>query len=123
MQRAAARLRGVDSTIDAGDRGFRPIPKDQPQPGASLREIFVFFAAKPSPRIIATTFVLASASRLVIGGWGWWDLAIPAAIIALEPVTEWVIHVHILHRRPTQLGRFTIDPITSRKHRVRRDSC
>ncbi len=117
MQRAATRLRGVDSTIDAGDRGFRPIPKEQPQPGASLREIFVFFAAKPSPRIIATTFVVAAASRLVIGGWGWWDVAIPAAIIALEPITEWVIHVHVLHRRPTQLGRFTIDPITARKHR------
>ena len=111
MQRAAVRLRGVDSTIDAGERGFRPIPKDQPQPGASLREIFVFFAAKPSPRIIATTFVVAAVSRLVIGGWGWWDLAIPAAI-ACRHITLFVvvfrhapdelsgaeIHIGVVHR-------------------------
>lgn len=111
------RTLGVDSTIDAGDDGFRPTPADQPQAGASLGEIFRFFLAKPSPVIIATTFVLAAAARLVIGGWSWWDLAIPAAIIALEPFTEWFIHVRILHRRPTRVGRFTIDPRTARKHR------
>lgn len=101
MQRAAARLRGVDSTIDAGDRGFRPIPKDQPEPGASLRDVFVFFAAKPSPRIIATTFLVAAASRLVIGDWGWWDVATPAAIIALEPITARKHREH--HRNPKDL--------------------
>ncbi len=91
--------------------------KDQPQPGASLAEVAAFFARKPSPIIIATTFVTATVAKLVIGGWGWWDLAIPAGIIALEPFTEWVIHVRVLHRRPTKLGRFTIDPVTARKHR------
>lgn len=108
---------GVDSTIDAGSEGFRPIPEDQPQPGASLGEIFGFFLRKPSPVIIATTFLAAAAARVAVGRWSWWDLAIPAGIVVLEPFTEWVIHVRILHRRPTRIGRFTIDPVTARKHR------
>ena len=113
----ARRLHGVDSTIDAGDRGFRPIPKDQPQPGASLGELGAFFLRKPSPAFIVTTFAIAATARIAIGQWGWWDLAIPALVIAAEPFVEWVIHVRLLHRRPTQLGRWTIDPITARKHR------
>ena len=40
-------LRGA---IDAGDRGFRPIPKDQPQPGASLREIVATIRSNPASR-------------------------------------------------------------------------
>jgi sterol desaturase/sphingolipid hydroxylase (fatty acid hydroxylase superfamily) len=111
------RLHGVDSTIDAGADGFRPIPKDQPQAGASLRELAVFFIKKPSPAFIVSTFVVAAVARLAIGDWGWWDLAIPILIVAAEPFVEWVIHVRLLHRRPTQLGRWTIDPIASRKHR------
>ena len=110
-------LHGVDSTIDAGADGFRPIPKDQPQVGASLGELARFFIRKPSPAFIVSSFAIAVIARLVIGDWGWWDLAIPALVIAAEPFVEWVIHVRLLHRRPTRLGRWTIDPITARKHR------
>jgi hypothetical protein len=117
MQRASARPRGVDSTVRSGAGGFRPIPRDQPQPGASLAEILRFFLAKPSPVVIATTFVVAAATRVLIGSWGWWDLVIPLVVVALEPFTEWLIHVHVLHRKPTRIGRFTIDPVTARKHR------
>lgn len=108
---------GVDSTIDAGADGFRPVPTDQPQPGASLAEIAVFFARKPSPIIIFSTAAAAAVARVLIGGWNLWDLAIPAFVVATEPFTEWLIHVYVLHRKPTRLGRFTIDPITARKHR------
>src|SRR5688572_2618138 len=109
--------RGVDSTIDAGTGGFRPVPEDQPKPGAGLGELARFFLAKPSPACIVSTLAIAGVARLVIGQWSWWDLAIPALIVAAEPFVEWVIHVRLLHRRPTQLGRWTIDPITARKHR------
>jgi sterol desaturase/sphingolipid hydroxylase (fatty acid hydroxylase superfamily) len=111
------RLHGADASIDAGADGFRPVPTDQPQPGATLGEIVRFFLAKPSPRIIIAVFVTATAARIAIGRWGWWDLAIPVIIVALQPFVEWLIHVRILHRRPTRIGRFTIDPITARKHR------
>lgn len=115
--RPTRRLRGADASIDAAPGAFRPVPEDQPQAGASLGEIARFFAAKPSPLIIGTVFLVATAARLWIGQWGWWDLGIPAIVVSLEPFVEWLIHVHVLHRRPRTIGRFTIDPITARKHR------
>lgn len=108
---------GVDSTIDAGANGFRTVPKDQPQPGASLGELAAFFLAKPSPIAIGATFVTAATTRLALRRFSWRDLIAPAVVVALEPFTEWVIHVHVLHRKPTRIGRFTIDPRTARKHR------
>jgi sterol desaturase/sphingolipid hydroxylase (fatty acid hydroxylase superfamily) len=111
------RVRGVDSTIDEGINGFRPIPADQPKAGATLGELIRFFITKPSPAIIVSTFVGGVVARIAIGRWGWWDVAIPAIVIGLEPFVEWVLHVHLLHRRPTKLGRWTIDPINARKHR------
>jgi sterol desaturase/sphingolipid hydroxylase (fatty acid hydroxylase superfamily) len=61
---------------------------------------------------------LAVAARLTLGGWTWRDAVIPAVILALEPFTEWMIHVFILHFRPrTRRGR-TVDPLVSRKHRA-----
>ena len=41
----------------------------------------------------------------MVGGGSWWELAIPAALVALFPVIEWVIHVGILHWRPRRVGR------------------
>ncbi len=43
---------------------------------------------------------------------------IPAALVALFPVIEWVIHVGILHWRPRRLGPVTIDSLLARKHRA-----
>lgn len=109
--------RGVDSTIDAGDDGFRPVPADQPQAGASLGEIGRFFLAKPSPLIIGTVAGASLLRRFRLGRFQAKELVIPAAIVALEPFTEWLIHVHVLHGRPRQIGPLTIDPRTARKHR------
>lgn len=112
-----AKERGADVTLDGAETEVAPIPADQPQAGASLGELFAFFIRKPSPVIIGTTALSAAVARLWIGQWGWWDLLIPLVIVAAEPFVEWLIHVRILHRQPTQIGRLTIDPITARKHR------
>jgi sterol desaturase/sphingolipid hydroxylase (fatty acid hydroxylase superfamily) len=90
---------------------------DQPKAGAGLRELGWYFVTKPSPVIILGTLAVSIGARVAIGRWGWWDLAIPAIILALEPFVEWVIHVRLLHRRPTQLRGRTIDPVVARKHR------
>ena len=42
---------------------------------------------------------------------------IPAALIALFPVIEWLIHVGILHWRPRNVGRVKVDSLLARKHR------
>lgn len=107
----------MDSTIDAGENGFRPVPKDQPQPGATLGELVRFWLRKPSPVIIVTALVVTLSWRLSLGRWSWRDLVTVAVMVAVEPIVEWVIHVHVLHRKPTTVGRFTIDPVTARKHR------
>ena len=50
-----------------------------------------------------------SPRESVVGGGAWWELLVPAALIALFPVIEWVIHVAILHWRPRRVG-----PVTDR---------
>lgn len=117
LEPRSVKLRGADVTLDGAETEVLPVPADQPQAGASLAELIAFFARKPSPIIIGTTAVVATVARISIGRWGRWDLLIPILIVAAEPFVEWIIHVRVLHRRPTKLGRFTIDPVTARKHR------
>ncbi len=112
------RERGADTMLDGREADVLPTPHDQPGPGASLGALAAFFIRKPSPVIILGTAAVATVARLGIGQWGRWDLIIPVVIVAAEPFVEWMIHVHLLHRRPSRIGPFTIDPITARKHRL-----
>ena len=70
-----------------------------------------------SPWMIATFLVGAVVARLVVGGGSPWELVIPAALVALFPVIEWVIHVGILHWRPRRVGPVAVDSLLARKHR------
>lgn len=117
LEQRSRKLHGADTMLDGQETDVAPTPADQPQAGASLGELIAFFVRKPSPLIIGTSALVAASARLWIGEWGWWDLLIPLVIVAAEPFVEWMIHVHVLHRRPRQIGRFTIDPVTARKHR------
>lgn len=82
-----------------------------------LAEEFRFFAKQTTPRIIFPVLVVALASRLAIGKWSAGDLWIVAGLIAIQPFTEWMIHVFILHWKPKRLFGKTIDPLVARKHR------
>jgi sterol desaturase/sphingolipid hydroxylase (fatty acid hydroxylase superfamily) len=62
--------------------------------------------------------LLTLAGRILVGNWSWWDLLIPAIILAVQPFTEWLIHVFLLHFKPREVGGRTIDPLVSRKHRA-----
>jgi hypothetical protein len=55
--------------------------------------------------------------RIALGGWSVWDAVVVAAIVGLQPFTEWVIHVTVLHWKPRRVGRLTIDPLGARRHR------
>jgi sterol desaturase/sphingolipid hydroxylase (fatty acid hydroxylase superfamily) len=77
----------------------------------------VFFAQR-SPQIITLTFVASVVGRLVVGRWSWWDLLAPGIVIAVQPFTEWNIHVFLLHFKPRRLGSRTVDPLVSRQHRA-----
>ena len=69
-------------------------------------------------RSSSTLLLLTLAGRIVVGDWSWWDLLVPALILAAQPFTEWLIHVFLLHFKPRQVGGRTIDPLVARKHRA-----
>ncbi|MBA2661430.1 MAG: sterol desaturase family protein [Bradymonadaceae bacterium] len=95
-------------------RSGRPERADTKTLGAAVR----LFAAFPGPRFIALVMIVAWSARLWVGNFGWWDLAVMAAIPMLWPLQEWLIHVFILHFKPRKLFGRTIDLYPAYKHRV-----
>jgi sterol desaturase/sphingolipid hydroxylase (fatty acid hydroxylase superfamily) len=87
-------------------------------PGLTVRQAARAFFAFASPRILAPAAMAAIAVRIALGGWSWRDAIIPAAILAAEPFTEWMIHVFILHFRPRTFRGRPVDPLVARKHRA-----
>ncbi len=85
--------------------------------GLTLSEAFAEFVRHPSPWMIASVLFGAFAARIWLGDWALSDLIAPLVYVALFPVMEWVIHVFVLHWRPRQWGRWTIDTLLARKHR------
>jgi hypothetical protein len=85
--------------------------------GVTLGDAFAEFIRHPSPWMIAAVLVGSLVARFAIGDWAVSDLLAPAVYVALFPVLEWVIHVFVLHWRPRQVGRWTVDTLLARKHR------
>lgn len=84
----------------------------------TLRGAAAEFWRHPSPWLIGGFLLAAVVARVVTGGGSWWELAIPAALVALFPVIEWVIHVVVLHWRPRRLGPVRVDSRLARDHRA-----
>lgn len=83
----------------------------------SLGQAWRMFWRHPSPFIISGALVAAAVTRVVVGGGSWWELLIPVVLVGTFPITEWVVHVAILHWRPRRLGPVTVDSLLARKHR------
>jgi len=71
----------------------------------------------PTPWIIVPWLVVSLAIRVVQGRWTWRDAAIPVVVVALQPFTEWVIHVTLLHFRPRRVLGRTLDLHLAKEHR------
>ena len=84
----------------------------------SLGEAWSEFVRHPSPWMLGACLAASVVARVVVGGGAWWELLIPAGLIALFPVIEWVIHVVILHWKPRSLGPVTLDSLLARDHRA-----
>lgn len=91
--------------------------RGQRRTSQTLGEVFRAFWHHPSPYILTTCLVAAGTARVLVGGGSWWELAVPAGLLAVMPVVEWLIHVCILHWRPRKVAGVTVDPLLSRKHR------
>jgi len=74
--------------------------------------------AFPGPRLILALAIAAWCLRLALGDWTGADLLPPLIVLALEPLTEWVIHVFVLHFRPRRLFGRQVDLYVARKHRA-----
>jgi hypothetical protein len=85
---------------------------------ARLDDAFRVFAAHASPRILSVALAAALTARVAVGDWSAWDVVPAAATIAYWPIQEWLIHVFVLHRRPTTWSGRTIDFRVPRKHRA-----
>jgi hypothetical protein len=66
----------------------------------TLPDAFGVFVRRPSPWIITTLLAGALAARIAVGDWQLTDALVAGVMLAFFPVTEWVIHVCILHWRP-----------------------
>jgi hypothetical protein len=93
-------------------------PAAYTSPGLSLPAAFGIFARCLNARLITAALAAAAIVRLVAARWSWGDLVVAAIILGLEPFTEWIIHVTVLHLRPFTVRGRTIDPIISRRHRL-----
>ena len=86
--------------------------------GLSLRSAMRLFTRELNARVILAIGVAAAAVRIALGGWRWGDLIVAGVILALEPFTEWVIHVTVLHLRPVRVRGRTLDLHIARRHRL-----
>jgi sterol desaturase/sphingolipid hydroxylase (fatty acid hydroxylase superfamily) len=94
------------------------IPRRDPSGPVRIGDVSRVFARYASPKAIAAALAVAVAVRLAVGSWSWRDLVIPVGLLAFEPLTEWVIHVYLLHARPLRLGRHSYDLLAAREHRA-----
>ena len=76
---------------------------------------FVHYA---SPRIIGASLACALVARVAVGHWSWRDLVPPALLLASEPLTEWTIHVYLLHARPLRVRGRRVELPTAYEHRA-----
>lgn len=110
QRRSAERAAHRRLAADEADTGAR-------RNAVPLRQVFGRFWRHPSPWLILTVLVAATAWRIAEGGWQRADLWAPAVLVALFPVLEWVVHVFVLHWRPRKLGSLTLDIELARDHR------
>ncbi len=84
----------------------------------SLPGAWAEFWRHPSPWMISAVLAGAVVARVLVGGGSWWELLIPAALLASFPLVEWVVHVVVLHWRPRTVGPVRIDSLLAREHRA-----
>ncbi len=109
---ARARLAADEGRWVAGPRsGSRRTAVGLPQAAAA-------FWRHPSPWLIGGFLVASGVYRLTVPSFAWAELIVPAALVLLLPLIEWVVHVVVLHWRPRRVAGVPVDPLLARKHRA-----
>lgn len=108
----------AESSTVAGARPRAAAIHDPRAPGLSLRDAFLIFTRQRSAQVIAVMLLLVLAARVAVGGFSGWDMAMMGLLVLLQPFSEWVIHVYVLHWRPRRLGPVMLDTQLAREHRA-----
>ncbi len=108
--KAAARLARDVARLESGAGARRT--------SQSLGQAASAFVRHPSPWLIGSVLVGGSVARGFVHRYSWTELLVPAALVVLFPVIEWVVHVCVLHWRPRRLGPVAVDSLLARKHRA-----
>ena len=98
------------------------IPRRDPGGRLTLGDCFRAFMKHLSPWVIGAALAVAVAARIPAGHWSWRDPVIALVLLALQPFTEWVIHVYLLHSRPVRIGGRKFDLPAAREHREHHES-
>ncbi|MBK6919016.1 MAG: sterol desaturase family protein [Deltaproteobacteria bacterium] len=98
--------------------GARRTPIDPRAPGLTMPAAVSYFARRPSAIFLFAMLVLALAVRLWLGEFRVWDAVLAASLVGIHPLTEWFIHVDILHFRPRTWRGHAIDLAVARDHRA-----
>ena len=93
------------------------IARRDPQGRLTLGDCFRAFMSHLSPWVIGVALAAALVTRAAAGHWSWRDPAIALALLAVQPFTEWVIHVYLLHSRPIGVRGRSYDLPAAREHR------
>jgi hypothetical protein len=99
----------VKFVADAGD------PR---APGLTLGRAFAIFSRQPTAHSLALGIVVLAGLRVHVGDFSWWDLAVLAGLVAIEPFSEWLIHVNLLHFRPRKVLGIDVDLHMAKAHRM-----
>lgn len=91
---------------------------DPRAPGLTLRDAFAYFVRRPSVIGLGTLLIASVIARIAVGEWSAWDILLASVLVGIHPLSEWVIHVELLHFRPRKWGRFAVDFEVSRDHRA-----
>lgn len=87
-----------------------------------LADVARAFSGRQSPKVIAGALMAAVVARALEGHWSWRDAAIPLGLAAFEPLTEWLIHVYLLHARPIRIAGRSYELLAAREHRAHHEA-
>lgn len=84
----------------------------------SLGQALWGFFSHPTASLFLALVIGMWGLRIYIANWNWRDLWVGLFILAIWPIVEWVVHVHILHARPRKIFGLTYDPLFAQIHRA-----
>jgi hypothetical protein len=108
----------VGATPEAERPGPGAARRTRPTRTPSLGDVFAVHVRRPTVLILAALTAIAITLRVLSGPLTTTDLLIAGLQVAFFPVLEWILHTGLLHWRPRQIGKLTIDPHVARSHRA-----